>query len=281
MRSFVPLFRDEHPIPEPFSRTRRIAAPRTCSHPCEQRRTGNPLKQEPARQFTEQSGMILRGQNPKSLPRQPFRHNVSRHGTARTALPARSVAALADHYVRKQQPSPAAGHAPSPPKPVQGCTTGRGRIRRLCRPCKHPETEGLQASPRGAALRITVSPPPEAWQRNGPSPRGSGRVPPAKPAFTPGPQPKSATRSPTPKAQCVSPRSVSSTPPGRRRSADASRKAARIRALPDAAGSFVFQQGFHFRHFSLSQRLRNRRRTHGGNGAKRRQTHCQDSRPEL
>ena len=186
MRSFAPLFRDEHPIPEPFSRTRRIAAPRTCSHPCEQRRTGNPLKQEPARQFTEQPGMILRGQNPKSLPRQPFRHNVSRHGTTRTALPARSVAALADHYVRKQQPSPpAAGHAPSPPKPVQGWTTGKGHIRRLCRPCRHPATEGLQASPRGAALRITVFPPPEAWRRNDPSLRGSDRVPPAKPALRP------------------------------------------------------------------------------------------------
>ena len=83
MRSFVPLFRDEHPIPEPFSRTRRIAAPRTCSHPCEQRRTGNPLKQEPARQFTEQSGMILRGQNPKSLPRSA----TTSAGTAPRAQP--------------------------------------------------------------------------------------------------------------------------------------------------------------------------------------------------
>ena len=126
MRSFVPLFRDEHPIPEPFSRTRRTAAPRTCSHPCEQRRTGNPLKQEPARQFTEQSGMILRGQNPKSLPRQPFRHNVSRHGTARTALPARSVAALADHYVRKQQPSPRPQDTPHlPQSPFRGARRER------------------------------------------------------------------------------------------------------------------------------------------------------------
>lgn len=69
--------------------------------------------------------MILRGQNPKSLPRQPFRHNVSRHGTARTALPARSVAALADHYVRKQQPSPRPQDTPHlPQSPFRGVRQG-------------------------------------------------------------------------------------------------------------------------------------------------------------
>ena len=70
--------------------------------------------------------MILRGQNPKSLPCQPFRHNVSRHGTTRTALPARSVAALADHYVRKQQPSPRPQDTPHlPQSPFRGGRQGK------------------------------------------------------------------------------------------------------------------------------------------------------------
>ena len=70
--------------------------------------------------------MILRSQNPKSLPRQPFRHNVSRHGTTRTALPARSVAALADHYVRKQQPSPRPQDTPHlPQSPFRGGRQGK------------------------------------------------------------------------------------------------------------------------------------------------------------
>ena len=147
MRSFVPLFRDETSntrtvFPNTPNRRSPDMFPSMRATP-----NGNPLKQEPARQFTEQSGMILRGQKSEILPRQPFRHNVSRHGTARTALPARSVMASQDHYVRKQQPSPRPQDTPHlPQSPVQGCTTGRGRIRRLCRPCKHPETEGLQAS---------------------------------------------------------------------------------------------------------------------------------------